>query len=136
MNSEGIFRELKTIIDQRHLSPQTYESYRAGWKTACWYFSQPEHLRDHPKNISKQDIIEFLAWVGIERGVSKLLNFVRPQHKPITNKGHSHVTKQKENHRTPQESSGREIRKTKHLSPRSRINKDLSQGDREGGEAA
>jgi integrase/recombinase XerD len=73
MNSESIFRELKTVIDQRHLSPQTYESYRAGWKTACWYFSQPEHLRDHPKNISKQDIITFLAWVGNERGVSKEL---------------------------------------------------------------
>ena len=73
MNSESIFRELKTLIEQRHLSPQTYESYRAGWKTVCWYFSQLEHLRDHPKNISKQDIITFLAWVGSERGVSKEL---------------------------------------------------------------
>ena len=73
MNSESIFMELKTVIDQRNLSPQTYESYRAGWKTACWYFSQLEHLRDHPKNISKQDIIEFLAWVGKERSISKEL---------------------------------------------------------------
>jgi site-specific recombinase XerD len=73
MKSESIFRELKALIEQRHLSPQTYNSYHAGWKTACWYFSQTEHLRDHPKNVSKEDIITFFAWVGRERGVSKEL---------------------------------------------------------------
>jgi site-specific recombinase XerD len=73
MKSESIFIELKTLIEQRNLSPQTYDSYRAGWKTACWYFSQSEHLRDHPQNINKEDIITFLAWVGHERGISKEL---------------------------------------------------------------
>ena len=73
MNSESVFRELKKVMSQRNMSPQTYASYCAGWKTACWYFSQQEHLRDHPKNISKEDIIEFLAWAGQERGISKEL---------------------------------------------------------------
>lgn len=57
MNSESVFRNLKTLIDQRNLSDKTYNSYRAGLKTFCWYFSQEPHKRDHPKNVSENDLI-------------------------------------------------------------------------------
>jgi integrase/recombinase XerD len=69
MDSERIFSSIKTLIEQRHLSPKTFDCYRSGVKTFCEYYPQ----KDHPKNINRDEIIKFLAWVGNVKGIAKEL---------------------------------------------------------------
>lgn len=65
MDSERIFRDLKIETTQRNYSIQTYNSYKASLKIFCDYFNKT----DHPVNINSKAIIEFLAWVNINRGI-------------------------------------------------------------------
>jgi integrase/recombinase XerD len=57
------------LIEQRNLSLQTYNSYASGIKTFCQYFPNVHH----PTHLSKNDLIEFLSWVGANRSLSKEL---------------------------------------------------------------
>jgi integrase/recombinase XerD len=73
VKSESIVSKLKEIVVQQNKSLKTFDSYYAGYKTFCRHFSQKEHYRDHPQNVNKNDIVEFLAWVKTEKGISKEL---------------------------------------------------------------
>ena len=72
MDSESIFRKMKEVIIQRNLSLKTFDSYGSGVKTLCFYFRN-ENYRDHIKNINKEDIVRFLAWVRVNYTLAKEL---------------------------------------------------------------
>ena len=65
MDSERIFRDLKTETTQRNYSMQTFNSYKSSLRIFCDYFKD----KDHPININSKEIVEFLAWVNINRGI-------------------------------------------------------------------
>ena len=59
MDSKRIFRDLKTEIDSRNLSKQTWHSYSSCMRMFCEYFK----AKEHPTHINQQEIKEFLVWV-------------------------------------------------------------------------
>jgi integrase/recombinase XerD len=65
MDTERIFRDLKTETTARNYSIQTFNSYKASLKIFCDYFNK----KDHPQNINSKEITEFLAFVNTNRGI-------------------------------------------------------------------
>ena len=57
MDSERIFRDLKTETIQRNYSIQTYNSYKASLRIFCDYFKN----KDHPININSKDDLPYGA---------------------------------------------------------------------------
>ncbi|MCK9428690.1 MAG: tyrosine-type recombinase/integrase [Candidatus Omnitrophica bacterium] len=110
MDIKRILNDLKTIIEQRHLSPQTDDSYASGLKTFCQYFPEVHH----PTHVSKEQIIRFLAWVGVNCSLSKELQCFWALHFLYENiEGQPHkmdgVKKPKIVHKIPQVKSHQEV---------------------------